>query len=147
MQVRQVHFLLFAENSRSGHKTLIAKYVFVYKSVVVTSPRSGTVVLINVEVVVDRKCIRTVTENSNIDLVLTLTEIAEITGITRQGVRDRIVKGEQTVSQLEEKLGLAGRFGNVTKTVGFIVERLETLRREQGVDVADILEAVKRLDA
>ena len=78
---------------------------------------------------------------------LSLSEIAEITGITRQGVRDRIVKGEQAVAQLEEKLGLAGRFGNVTKTVGFIVERLETLRREQGVDVADILEAVKSLDA
>jgi predicted DNA-binding protein YlxM (UPF0122 family) len=29
---------------------------------------------------------------------LSLAEIAEITGITRQGVRDRIVKGEQTVS-------------------------------------------------
>ena len=78
---------------------------------------------------------------------LSLSEIAEITGITRQGVRDRIVKGEQTVSQLEEKLGLAGRFGNVTKTVSFIVGRLEALEKEQGIDVTDILEAVKRLDA
>jgi len=78
---------------------------------------------------------------------LSLSEIAEITGITRQGVRDRIVKGEQTVSRLEEKLGLAGRFGNVTKTVSFIVERLENLQKEQGIDVADILEAVKSLDA
>ncbi len=78
---------------------------------------------------------------------LSLSEIAEITGITRQGVRDRIVKGEQTVSQLEEKLGLAGRFGNVTKTVSYVVERLEALKESHGIDVTDILEAVKSLDA
>ena len=52
---------------------------------------------------------------------LSLSEIAEITGITRQGVRDRIVKSEQILTDLENKLGLASRFGNVSKTVDYIL--------------------------
>ena len=81
-QVRQQRvFILFAENSGSGHKTLITKYVFVYKSMVVTSPGSRTVVLVNVEVVVDRKRVRAVTENSNVDRMLTLAEITEIKAV------------------------------------------------------------------
>ena len=77
---------------------------------------------------------------------LSLSEIAEITGITRQGVRDRIVKGEQIVSDLEAKLGLAGRFGNVTKTVNYIVDRLTEIGKTCSVPVDDILEAAKSLD-
>ena len=77
---------------------------------------------------------------------LSLAEIAETTGLTRQGVRDRIVKGEKTVTGLEEKLGLAGRFGDVKKTVGFIVSRLEEIRRTANVPVDDVIEAVRRLE-
>ena len=71
---------------------------------------------------------------------------AEITGITRQGVRDRIVKSEQIISDLEAKLGLAGRFGNVTKTVSYIVDRLTEIGQTYSVPVDDILEAAKSLD-
>lgn len=35
---------------------------------------------------------------------LSLGEIAECSGITRQGVRDSIKRGEQVLSELEEKL-------------------------------------------
>lgn len=77
---------------------------------------------------------------------LSLAEIAEITGITRQGVRDRIVKGEQIISDLEAKLGLAGRFGNVTKTVNYVVERLNDIEKTYRLPVDDIREAVKGLD-
>lgn len=77
---------------------------------------------------------------------LSLSEIAEITGITRQGVRDRIVKGEQIIGELEAKLGLAGRFGNVTKTVSYIVDRLTEIGQTYAVPVDDILEAAKSLD-
>ena len=38
---------------------------------------------------------------------LSLSEISEITGITRQGVRDRLLKSEQIITELENKLGLA----------------------------------------
>ena len=37
-----------------------------------------------------------------------LAEIAENFGITRQGVRDAIKRGEATLLELEEKIGFAG---------------------------------------
>lgn len=78
---------------------------------------------------------------------LSLSEIAEITGITRQGVRDRIVKGEEIITGLEEKLGLASRFGNVKKTVASILTRLGEIENDHGIDVSELVEAVKQLDA
>ncbi len=41
---------------------------------------------------------------------LSLAEIAEIEGITRQGVRDSIKRGEGIMQELEDKLGIAARF-------------------------------------
>ena len=41
---------------------------------------------------------------------LSLSEISEEIGISRQGVRDSIKKGEEELLFLEEKLGLAARF-------------------------------------
>ena len=41
---------------------------------------------------------------------LSLSEIAEIVGITRQGVRDSIKRGESQLLELEEKLMLARKF-------------------------------------
>lgn len=76
---------------------------------------------------------------------LSLSEIAEITQITRQGVRDRIIKSEQILTELENKLGLASRFGNVSKTIDYIVSRLEEIKAE-GANVDDIIDAAKRLD-
>ena len=40
---------------------------------------------------------------------LSLSEIAEITGISRQGVRDSIKKSEIELRELEEKLGFSKR--------------------------------------
>lgn len=74
-----------------------------------------------------------------------LSEISEITGITRQGVRDRIVKSEEIVTELEEKLGLAARFGDMGKTVAFIIDRLNQLKAE-GLCVDDIIDAAKKLN-
>jgi predicted DNA-binding protein YlxM (UPF0122 family) len=76
---------------------------------------------------------------------LSLGEISELTGITRQGVRDRIIKSEQILTDLENKLGLASRFGNVSKTVDYIMLRLEKMKAE-GADVDDIIEAARQLD-
>ena len=76
---------------------------------------------------------------------LSLSEIAEITGITRQGVRDRIIKSEQILTELENKLGLASRFGNVSKTVDYILHRLQEMKAD-GALVDDIIEAAKQLD-
>ena len=41
---------------------------------------------------------------------LSLSEIAEIVGITRQGVRDVIVRAEAAMQEIEDKTGLIRRF-------------------------------------
>lgn len=46
---------------------------------------------------------------------LSLSEIAEQTGISRQGVRDSVKKSEKELLELEETLGLAERFSKVKK--------------------------------
>ena len=59
---------------------------------------------------------------------LSLGEIAEHLGITRQGVRDAIVRAEQVISQLEEKLGLAAKFGRLSDHVRHIEDAAERIR-------------------
>lgn len=44
---------------------------------------------------------------------LSLSEIADQTGITRQGVRDSIKRCEKQLFEFEEKLGLLARFGQL----------------------------------
>jgi predicted DNA-binding protein YlxM (UPF0122 family) len=73
-----------------------------------------------------------------------LSEISEETGITRQGVRDRIVKGEATVTGLEERLGLAERFGRLRKTAIELDAVLDTLEKD-GVDVGRVRELTKKI--
>ena len=53
---------------------------------------------------------------------LSLAEIAMHSGITRQGVRDSIKRGESQLLELENQLGLAKRFGEIEKL-------LEEIRR------------------
>ena len=61
------------------------------------------------------------TEYYNDDL--SLAEIAENYGITRQGVRDAIKHGETTLKELEAKVGFAGRYRRVQEKL----EELEQL--------------------
>ena len=51
---------------------------------------------------------------------LSLAEIAEPMGITRQGVRDSIKRGEKQLYDLEEKLGLANRFKYLKREISSI---------------------------
>ena len=44
---------------------------------------------------------------------MSLAEIAEHAGISRQGVRDSIKHGEKVLLEMESKLGLAARFAEV----------------------------------
>ncbi|MCL1792946.1 MAG: YlxM family DNA-binding protein [Oscillospiraceae bacterium] len=62
---------------------------------------------------------------------LSLAEIAEHVGITRQGVRDAIKRGEEILVEMEEKLGFAEKFGEYKKafeTIGKCVENIRTAR-------------------
>ena len=59
---------------------------------------------------------------------LSLAEVAENTGITRQGARDSIKRAEETLLSLEETLGLADKFIRIEKAseeAGEIVRRLK----------------------
>lgn len=51
---------------------------------------------------------------------LSLAEIAEHAAISRQGVRDAIKRGESTLLFMEEKLGLARRFGEMQQALASI---------------------------
>lgn len=49
---------------------------------------------------------------------LSLAEIAENFGITRQGVRDAIKRGEGILLRLEQKVGFAGRYRAMQQSLG-----------------------------
>lgn len=55
-----------------------------------------------------------------------LSEIADNFGITRQGVRDAIKRGEGTILELEEKVGFARRYRAVQEGI----DALEQLARD-----------------
>ena len=71
---------------------------------------------------------------------LSLSEIAEEIGISRQGVRDSIKKGEEELLFLEEKLGLAERFRAVEDTA----KRIDTLAEREMIS-ADLRKEITRL--
>ena len=61
---------------------------------------------------------------------LSLAEIAENCGISRQGVRDSIKRGETIILDLEEKVGFAGRYRAVRQSVARIEELAKDIRFE-----------------
>ncbi len=55
---------------------------------------------------------------------LSLGEISEGSGITRQGVMSCIKNGERRLAELEEQLGLAKRFSELGALIGQLERRL-----------------------
>ena len=53
---------------------------------------------------------------------LSLAEISEERGITRQGVRDAIKRSEQQLVEMEERLGLARRFRTIQESLTTICD-------------------------
>ncbi len=76
----------------------------------------------------------------SLDEDLSLSEIAELTGITRQGVRDSIGKAEERLSYYEEKLGMYAAF----KERRIIGEKLCELLREK-TDTRTAISLVRKL--
>lgn len=64
---------------------------------------------------------------------LSLAEISEIVGITRQGVRDSIKRGERELLELEEKLMLARKF----KVIEGKVDKIKKLVSNETFENAD----------
>ncbi len=62
---------------------------------------------------------------------LSLSEIAEITGISRQGVRDAVRKSVDELHSLEEKLGLAGRFSVLRGEIEAISSELSAISKNE----------------
>ena len=61
---------------------------------------------------------------------LSLAEIADILGITRQGVRDNIKRAENVLYGMEEKLGLVKKFLEIKKDLEKVNEIAETVRKK-----------------
>ena len=58
---------------------------------------------------------------------LSLAEIAENYGITRQGVRDVIVRAEAILSELEDKTGLIRRFHAMRSQLDQVIQTADEL--------------------
>lgn len=72
---------------------------------------------------------------------LSLSEIAELSGISRQGVRDNIVRAENTLKEFEEKTGLIKRFSEIQSGLNSIQKDIDILSEkitdEEGRKIAD----------
>ena len=73
---------------------------------------------------------------------LSLSEIAESAGITRQGVRDSIAKARVQLTGYEEKLGLAAKFRAIEHTLGEIIPELTRLRDSADGEVRETLDTI-----
>ena len=62
---------------------------------------------------------------------LSLGELAEQEGITRQGVRDTIVRAEHQLREMEEKLGMIRRYGRLQAVLQRMEAELPSIKEER----------------
>lgn len=79
-----------------------------------------------------------------------LSEIADETGISRQGVRDSVKKGEGELAALEEKLGLVRRFDKIREEIESIrtdvIKLSDTAGGEIRTSLLNISNSLSKLD-
>lgn len=76
---------------------------------------------------------------------LSLSEIAENEGITRQAVRDIIKKGENKLFEVEEKLGFMKKMFSQEEKIATILSELTQIKdKTSDKQVAEILDDVKQ---
>ncbi len=63
---------------------------------------------------------------------LSLAEISEHLGITRQGVRDNIKRAEHSLYQIEEKLELFRRFMSINEKLAYIDDIIRDIEASPG---------------
>jgi predicted DNA-binding protein YlxM (UPF0122 family) len=74
---------------------------------------------------------------------LSLSEIAENYGISRQGVRDVIVRAEATLTELEDKTGIIRRFHLMQDQLKEVLADVEAIaRRNDAVGQDEEIEAL-----
>lgn len=75
---------------------------------------------------------------------LSLSEIAENEGITRQAVRDNLKKGENKLFEYEEKLGVMKKTLMQEETISSILSEISKIKNSSSdKEVANILQDVK----
>ena len=75
---------------------------------------------------------------------LSLAEIAENYGITRQAARDNIKKGENKLFEYEEKLKIMKTALNTEKKIAKILSQITTIKTQYTDEkIAEILENIK----
>lgn len=78
---------------------------------------------------------------------LSLAEIAENAGITRQGVRDVLVRSEAILNEMEEKTGIVARFLEMQKISAEIesaAEQIQTINAER-YQSTDLMELAQKI--
>ncbi len=79
-----------------------------------------------------------------------LSEIAENFGITRQGVRDSIKRGEAILLDLEEKVGFAKRYRSMQEDLQQLGEQVQALAQTSHAGLAGqdfVQESVDKMQA
>lgn len=85
---------------------------------------------------------------------LSLAEIAENEGISRQGVRDAIVRARNILVEFEEKLGLYKRYGDIDDALDKVLVLAGDIKRINATNfsniaiddkASDIIETVRNL--
>ena len=66
---------------------------------------------------------------------LSLSEIADNIGITRQGVRDGIMRSEHMLRDTEDKLGLVKRYSNIQGSLDSIQDAISEIARVNAMQV------------
>ena len=78
---------------------------------------------------------------------LSLSEIAEGEGISRQGVRDSIKRGEETLNDLEEKIGVMGIVEKYDALLFAVKERCDEIIRDckTATTTKSVIEKLERI--
>lgn len=79
---------------------------------------------------------------------LSLGEISELMGITRQGVRDNIKRGEKQLNDFEDILHLAEKFGEITTVCSVMKEnslKIKEITEADGM-VDEILYGIEKIE-
>jgi len=71
-----------------------------------------------------------------------LTEISELTGISRQGVRDSIKKSEEEIYALESKLKIAEKNNVSSEILSSVIADLEEMKKTADRQVNDQLNII-----
>ncbi len=66
---------------------------------------------------------------------LSLSEIADNVGISRQGVRDGVMRSEKLLRDTEDRLGLVKRYSNLQSSIDTIEEAVSEIARVNSTQV------------